>query len=129
MPPVRPRVISSDGIPDNELPVDQSSNRVIGTVYQNLTNKSILVIVTTKESITAKGDKAHIDIISDENSIPTTILASHELQSTDAVTNLALDLIESTSFIVPPTFYYQVTSSDTGTGASTLVKCIETSLG
>jgi hypothetical protein len=87
---------------------NQTSNRALGTIYQNTNPSSLEVIVSALCTVTAAGS-AYLQGISDLSSTPSTAVSSYAGIPTTTVTNLAIYGV--LSFYVAPNAYYKVATT------------------
>ena len=99
-----------------------TSSRAFNTVYQNLTGRPIIVIVSASYHTTSDGDGADANAVIGPTSSPTQDVADIGLPSDGLIPNgIFLPLI----FVVPAGFYYEVIANIGGTGAIDITHWIE----
>jgi hypothetical protein len=98
---------------------DQTANRALGTVYQNTTNRHLLVFVVGKMtggSSTYKSYYYGMSVYIGSTSSPDQLIWYKTNAGRDTYTGT---LYDSCVFIVPPNYYYKVTNITGGSGNPT----------
>ena len=105
----------------NTIFSDETSNRSIGTVYQNLSGHSLIVLVWGEVNyITGAGQ---LDAKMDPTNPPTTIITS--LFVNNGITNQTLVIDGTLELIVPNGYYYELSDGSNPGGASSMNKWTE----
>lgn len=114
----RVSLYNSDGTPYtasgfNPIPHDVTNSRVTGTIYQNTTGKTMLLVISLELATLLAGEQAGANLLTGPSSPPTIQTDSVFISTTNAVFDGFLD--GNMFAVIPPNWYYRVEDTSSST--------------